>query len=570
MPASFPMPRDREPQTPKTRPTASSNPPCRPEASSPPLMYNESPDDPRGSPEEKISNRGHTSASFDKMNASHDPSFLEGQSLRRASATSDASTLHPNHDDAPDRMLEEDPKHGRRTQNSPRPVGLSDFSPGHPAGDKIPMTRYSKGARPLETLPDVTGGAEYFLDLFGTAGKRSMNDNNDNTSAWHTTRPAKVRKVMASDTPIKPDPSVDLTPSSPEPAEARSRTFNHPCLASPTAPLTRQCVADLLKMVVAGNPTVCIADTSGTATRYMLETGCLKLAGTSAKMIFLPLNVFSDHWTLAVIPLTDHRPIELFDSLKSTTRPDAAKGMVADFLKQLAANWPPSADGGRCLPAGLTRNPPRIVTRTGPLQHNDYDDCGVYIVMAAMFIVTGNRLPESCHLGLWRRLFCLLSLEPRQHPPVPQDHHVMSFLEIHHADWNNVNPRGCIPTCPTRPQEPVAWTERGLEEYLQQITSYIQQLERCYAEYKARRVESAQRLEETLADMDCVVAALRSGLRDLSHARPAPEAAHGVGDGDGDGLGSIMDFAQAVVQQALEAVGKLVCQDETEIGLLSI
>lgn len=361
-------------------------------------------------------------------------------------------------------------------------------------------------------------------------------------------------KVKASDLPTKAKPSVDLTPPSPQTAKAGPRDGNYWYLASPTGELTGQCVADLLKMVVAGNPSVCIADTSATATPYMLETGCLKLARTSAEIILLPLNVFSDHWTLVVIPLTGYRPISLFDSLKAPTRADAAKLMVADFLKQLAANWPLSADGGRRLPAGLTRNPPLIVTRAGPVQHNVYD-CGVYIVMAAMFIVTGSQLPKSCHLGLWRRLFCLrLSLEPRRHPPAPRiDDYVSCLLRIDHADWNNVDPRGYIANPPARPREPAAWTGRALQQHLDQVKSYSQQLEKYNAEFKARRVESARRLEETLADMVWVLDALRG-------------RAAGTAYGDGAASHNIKDFAHAVVQQAMVWVGKLVCPDDTEVG----
>lgn len=355
--------------------------------------------------------------------------------------------------------------------------------------------------------------------------------------------PAPGRRVPNSPGPA--NPFADLTPWSEEMDIPGTRHGNYWCLASSIGELSHHCVADLLRMVVAGNPSVCIADSGATVTPHMLETGCLKLARTSAEIILLPFRLRRDRWTLAVIPLTGHRPISLFDSHNHVTGAHFARQMVADFLEQLAANWPASADGGRRLPAGLTRNPPLIVPRAGPVLH-DACESGVYIVMAAMFTVTGTQLPKTCHWGLWRRLFCLLlSLEPRQHPRV--DDHVRCLVNINHPDWNSLNPQRRIGrVLPPPPPMPVVWTLRTSEEYWERYKSHNQLLDNYRTMLRDRHVPASRRLGETLTDMAGVVAALCDG---------APETAHG----DGDALDT-MAFARDVVQQALVYVGNLAYQ----------
>ncbi|KAK0751896.1 hypothetical protein B0T18DRAFT_387953 [Schizothecium vesticola] len=305
-----------------------------------------------------------------------------------------------------------------------------------PLTDPPPSTTCA--ASPRQDSDMTTGGT---LSPQLPSGKHSHDDDGYLLSQDVTARPqAKIRKLMSTGPgriaarSTKTDPSIDATkPFEPENKVPESLDkFDVPeCLSASTGCLTGQSIADLLNVMSVGFPlSLCVADTSGSVTPRMLENGCLTSAKAKATMIILPLHICSNHWGLAVLPLIGEDPVEFFDSLPSAARSQDAKRKVRELVHQLVCNWPPR---GRQLPASLKSDPLRIISLAGPVQDNSYD-CGVAVIMVAFHVIAKKRLPNSCHLGLWRRLLCFI--HPKSQPPVPRLGKIPALLDINHNDCN--------------------------------------------------------------------------------------------------------------------------------------
>ncbi|KAK1827734.1 hypothetical protein QBC39DRAFT_436965 [Podospora conica] len=265
------------------------------------------------------------------------------------------------------------------------------------------------------------------------------------------------------------------------------------CLSDPKGWLTGQCMADLLRVISAGcQGSVCVADTGGAVRHCMFERGgCLAAATRGATTILLPLHLSGNHWALAVLPLAEGESLELLDSLGSPAHTKHAEEQVSHFLRQLVALWP--KDHPRKLPRTFRRVNPPLVAMAGLKQANT-DDCGVAVVVVAMYIIAQKRIPQESHLGMWRRLLCFLAGESWPIAPQPSDS--VALFGIDDSDCRMVRPD--IQSLELIPQPPARGTLDDFEQY-------AQQLQRLVAERRDQQTESARKLEKTLGEMTSVL-----------------------------------------------------------------
>ncbi|KAK1827387.1 hypothetical protein QBC39DRAFT_362005 [Podospora conica] len=286
----------------------------------------------------------------------------------------------------------------------------------------------------------------------------------------------------------------------------------HECLLSPTSWLTAGSITSLLERVSAASPfSVCVANVASMEselTQYMLYSanGCLEAATTSAESILVPIHLDNKHWSLALVPLTEHDPIELFDSLPSFRSGHDPKVVVARFLGQLNAIWPKEA-GARVLPAALQRDPPFIVTGVCPAQPNNYD-CGVSVVVTALYLILKKRFPAHHEFGIWRRLLSFLSGSLPLPPPSRRE--IEPLLSMH-QDWSLIDPKAPAdapqPPCP----KPGA-TLDDLERYCDDLRAHAELVKKHIGDKRAQRAGHARRLEEPLVHMHSVMRALSDRL----------------------------------------------------------
>ncbi|KAK1828090.1 hypothetical protein QBC39DRAFT_385317, partial [Podospora conica] len=90
-------------------------------------------------------------------------------------------------------------------------------------------------------------------------------------------------------------------------------------------------------------------------------------------------------------PLPSSSPC--IDSMPSAANARIIMRQSGDFIHQLVQAWPPNA---RPLPASFRTDTgmPDVVFMSGPTQDNNYD-CGVAIVVVAMYVLADARLPPK-------------------------------------------------------------------------------------------------------------------------------------------------------------------------------
>ncbi|KAK1828831.1 hypothetical protein QBC39DRAFT_332945 [Podospora conica] len=279
------------------------------------------------------------------------------------------------------------------------------------------------------------------------------------------------------------------------------------CLLDPKGWLTAGAMTALLDRVSAGSPySVCVADVASMESEvspYMLSCvrGCLEAAtGAPAEVILLPIHISKKHWVLATLPLSGNDPIELFDSLPTATGTDDPRLVVERFLGQLVAAWPEV--GARPLPAPFQQHPPCIVPGACPEQPNTYD-CGVNVVVTAMHLIAGKRVPRQYEWRLWRRVLCFVSgvLEV----PPASDPRDMQPLLGGHPDWRTLDPNAAQHQPPQPPEPGPGSTFDDLKRYQERLVAHAQLVDQQIRAITAEQAKCARRLEESLTVMGSVL-----------------------------------------------------------------
>lgn len=279
------------------------------------------------------------------------------------------------------------------------------------------------------------------------------------------------------------------------------------CLLDPEGWLTAGAMTALLDRVSAGSPySVCVADVASMESEvspYMLGSvrGCLEAATeASAEIILLPIHIGKRHWVLATLPLYGQDPIELFDSLPTATRPDDARLVVERFLGQLVAAWP--GVGARPLPPVFHQHPPCIVPGACPEQPNTYD-CGVNVVVTAMHLITGKRVPRCYELRLWRRVLCFVS-GALEVPPAMGPRDMQPLLGMH-PDWKTLDPNAAQYQSPQPPERGHGSTFDDLKRYHERLMAHALLVEQQIRDIATEQAKCARRLEESLMIMTSVL-----------------------------------------------------------------
>lgn len=165
--------------------------------------------------------------------------------------------------------------------------------------------------------------------------------------------------------------------------------------------ITGNTVTRLLQLVVAGRPTSIHAmDTSLTVrprSPFLDRLSCPDL-----DIILVPLE-HSKHWMLVSISRKANN-IEMFDSLPKASHAEACRSLVGTFIQRLrqvldgnvtSANVSDDSEH-KWLSGGRDLN--RIEAHCPP-QNNGYD-CGIAIIVAAIYVVIDRRLPKNTDYAL--------------------------------------------------------------------------------------------------------------------------------------------------------------------------
>ncbi|KAM0201389.1 hypothetical protein ACHAPA_011875 [Fusarium lateritium] len=196
--------------------------------------------------------------------------------------------------------------------------------------------------------------------------------------------------------------------------------------------------------------------------------------------LFLPLH-HSNHWTLFVLS-SQSQAVTFYDSLPSAASPDLVarlegvqQGLLRDFDFDLVA----AAKAG---------------TAQCPRQMNG-DDCGVAVVVNALYVLAGRPLPSSqhCNFSSWRQVFVALLVN---------DEPVNTLLLPEHL----AEPTVALVQDPERPDRSLSVTEY-LEWDAQEQTRRRDRL-RQTADAMADFVTSTQSRVSIVAEMVAVLRAL--------------------------------------------------------------
>ncbi|KAM0339750.1 hypothetical protein ACHAPU_010790 [Fusarium lateritium] len=196
--------------------------------------------------------------------------------------------------------------------------------------------------------------------------------------------------------------------------------------------------------------------------------------------LFLPLY-YSNHWTLFVL-FSQSQAVTFYDSLPSGTSPGLVarlegvqQGLLQDFDFDLVA----AAEAG---------------TAECPRQMNG-DDCGVAVVVNALYVLAGRPLPSShhCDFSFWRQVFIALLVN---------DEPVNTLLLPEHL----AEPTVALVQEPERPDRPLSVTEY-LEWDAQEQTRRRDRL-RQTADAMADFVTSTQSRASIVAEIVAVLSAL--------------------------------------------------------------
>ncbi|KAK2053702.1 hypothetical protein LY76DRAFT_263022 [Colletotrichum caudatum] len=199
--------------------------------------------------------------------------------------------------------------------------------------------------------------------------------------------------------------------------------------------------------------------------------------------ILYPINLTSraKHWVLVSASATS---VSIFDSLPSATDQDELTDLLRPVLS-LVGEAPPAPG-----------NQPPAPTRVVCPQQPNATDCGVAVIVNALYVIAGQDIPAKTDYSVWRRVLLTFCTGGNAVAGIlPEDSAQRVSVSTHDM--------------PLPPAPPTTMTEAGFASWDEKNREYRQKvMDHARAQLNARRTRH-ERMMKTLEDVVVVFGALR-------------------------------------------------------------